>query len=49
VFGGRKMKCKLCGRKKEESELMGNLCVRCDSITGDVMMGELEITGTIDS
>jgi len=34
-------RCKLCGREKEESELMGNLCTRCDSIAGDVMVGEL--------
>jgi hypothetical protein len=36
------MKCKLCGRGKEESELMGNLCTRCDSIAGDVMIAGLE-------
>ncbi len=37
-----KAKCRLCEREKERSELMGCLCIQCDSIAGDVMVGEME-------
>ena len=33
-------KCKLCGKAKEQSELLGRFCTRCDSIAGDVIPAE---------
>lgn len=35
-------KCKLCGKTKEDSELLGRHCTRCDSLINDVILAELE-------
>lgn len=34
----RRSKCDMCGRSREDEELLGALCDRCEQITFDVQM-----------
>ena len=33
------MRCTMCGNEKQEGEMVGTYCGRCDHVYGDVMMG----------